>query len=265
MMKPKEIVRSFIEQKLDGDIERLEMFKLGSLFYDKTYGCPGRKFDSDDTNLMRAIYCIVFGKTWENLSMDNSGAEKLRGDTINTFNSLFARPWETKDPFVEKWNPDEAFLMKRKTFNDICYTMGNMMILPDRRLNGWSINTHRGCHDEWHDYEDRFLAALYKVLTNAADKDDDLQELVELNKADFLPFYGERGWKHFIEGNMLEYYVDDTFKPIISSKGYVYWRGGYTNHNRFFVECNRYIDFATAIIHDRALRMIKILKNECYK
>lgn len=48
MMKPKEIVRSFIEQKLDGDIERLEMFKLGSLFYDKTYGCPGRKFDSDD-------------------------------------------------------------------------------------------------------------------------------------------------------------------------------------------------------------------------
>ena len=28
MMKPKEIVRSFIEQKLDGDIERLEIIAV---------------------------------------------------------------------------------------------------------------------------------------------------------------------------------------------------------------------------------------------
>ena len=138
--------------------------------------------------------------------------------------------------------------------------MGNMMVLPDRRIGEWSINKHRGCHDEWHDYEDRFLNALHKVLLNKPDADEDLQELVELNQDDFLPFYGEDGWEKFIDGNMLEYYVDDSYTPIISSKGYVYWRSGYTNRERFFEECNRYMDFATGFIHSRAIRMIDMLK-----
>lgn len=260
MIEPQELIRSFVEKKLDGDIEKMASFQLGSLRYDKEFGCPDRKFDSDDTNLMRAVYCIVFGDTWKNLSMDNSGNGKLRGDTINTYSSLFARPWDQPDRFVEKWHPDDEFLAKRKVFNETCYTMGNMMVLPDCRIGEWSINKHRGCHDEWHDYEDRFLSALYKVLLNMPNADEDLQELVELNQDDFLPFYGEEGWRHFIDGNMLEYYVDESYIPVISSKGYVYWRGGYTNRNRFFEECNRYIDFATDVIHGRAKRMIEVLQ-----
>ena len=68
-----------------------------------------------------------------------------------------------------------------------------MAVLPDRRIGEWSINKHRGCHDDWHDYEDRFLAALYKVLTKQEDRDLDLEDLVQLNKEDFEPFYGEEG------------------------------------------------------------------------
>jgi len=130
----------------------------------------------------------------------------------------------------------------------------------DKRLGEWSINKHRGCHDEWHDYEDRFLAALYKVLMKQENCDPDLEELVLLNNEDFEPFYGEEGWRRFIEGNMLEYYVDDDYKPVISSKGYTYWRGGYTNRERFIAECHRYIDFSTSVINDRARRMIEKIK-----
>lgn len=259
-MKPIELIRIFVEQRLDGDIEKLATFELGQLRGDNTFGCPGRKDDSDDTELMRAVYCVVFDSAWTNLSMDNLGDGKLRGDTINTYNTLFSAPWN--DKFIEKWNPDKAFLAKRKQFHITCYTMGNMTVLPDRRIGEWSINKHRGCHDEWHDYEDRFLAALYKVLTCQKEKDADLDELVVLNKEDFLPFYGEEGWRMFIESNMLEYYVDDDFKPQITSKGYTYWRGGYTNRDRFYEECNRYIDFSTKIIIDRARRMIDIIKQQ---
>jgi hypothetical protein len=140
--------------------------------------------------------------------------------------------------------------------------MGNMTVLPDRRINDWSINKHRGCHDEWHDYEDRFLAALYKVLTIQADRDLDLEELVKLNNDDFQPFYGEEGWRSFIDLNMLEYYVDDDYKPIIKSRGYTYWRGGYTNRDRFFEECHRYIDDSIRIINSRAQRMIEKIKEQ---
>lgn len=82
-MNPKELVAQFIEDYLGGaDISRLATFPLGNLRNDKVYGCPGRNFDSDDTELMMAIYCLVFGEVWEGLSMDNLGDGKLRGDTL---------------------------------------------------------------------------------------------------------------------------------------------------------------------------------------
>ena len=259
-MTPQKLIDSFIQEKLDGDISRLATFPLGSLWNDQTYGCPGRKYDSDDTELMRAVYCVVFSETWTNLSMENAGNGKLRGDTLNTYNTLFSPPWAEK--FTAIWNPDETLVQKIKVFKNVAYTIGNMAVLPDRRIGEWSINKHRGCHDEWHDYEDRFLAALYKVLTKQKNCDLDLEELVCLNNEDFEPFYGEEGWRRFIEGNMLEYYVNNNYQPVVSSKGYTYWRGGYTNRERFLAECHRYIDFSTEIINDRAKRMIERIKSK---
>lgn len=90
-MKPQELIRSFIEDRLGGEISKLATYELGLLCGDALYGCPGRKFDSDDTELMRAIYCVVFGDAWVNISMDNLGDGKLRGDTLNTYNTLFLR------------------------------------------------------------------------------------------------------------------------------------------------------------------------------
>lgn len=257
-MTPSGLILSFIQEKLGGDFSRLSTYPLGNLRNNEIYGNPGRNFDSDDTELMRAIYCVVFGDTWEYLSMENAGDGKLRGDTINTYNTLFSAPW--KERFTSIWNPDKELVAKIKIFHETCYTIGNMTVLPDRRIGEWSINKHRGCHDEWHDYEDRFLAALYKVLTREPDRDADLEELVQLNDEDFKPFYGKNGWQRFIEGNMLEYYVDEQYRPVISSKGYTFWRGGYTNPKRFFAECRRYIDFSTMVINDRARRMIERIK-----
>lgn len=259
-MNPREFIASFIKEKLDGDVNRLASYPLGQLRYDKKYGCPGRNFDSDDTELMRAIYCVVFDEAWKNISMDNLGEGKLRGDTLNTYNTLFSAPWNER--FTAIWHPDEDLVEKIKQFQITFHTIGNMAVLPDRRIGEWSINKHRGCHDEWHDYEDRFLAALYKVLTRKPDRDPDLEELVTLNSEDFEPYYGEEGWRRFINLNMLEYYVNIVYEPVVSSLGYTYWRGGYTNKERFFAECHRYIDFSTSIINDRAKRMIDIIINK---
>ena len=215
-MNPKELVAQFIEEKLGGDISRLATFPLGNLRNDKVYGCPGRNFDSDDTELMRAIYCLVFGEVWVNLSMDNLGDGKLRGDTLNTYNTLFSQPWNEK--FTAIWNPDDELKAKMKEFQTTC--------------------------------------ALYLVLTGDSKRDLDLEELVELNKEDFVPFYGKEGWVKFVEGNLLMDYVDSGYVPVVRSKGYTYWRGGYTNRGRFIAECRRYIDDSTEIINHRASLMI---------
>jgi len=161
---------------------------------------------------------------------------------------------------IPLFTPDDELKAKMKEFQTTCYTIGNMAVLPDRRIGEWSINKHRGCHNEWHDYEDRFLEALYLVLTGDLQRDLDLEELVELNKEDFMPFYGKDGWVKFVEGNFLMGYVNRDYVPIVRSKGYTYWRGGYTNRDRFIAECYRYIDESTKIINHRAKLMIEKLK-----
>lgn len=255
-------IKDFINSYLEGDIERLVDFDLKKLAKDEVYGCPDRKFDADDCNLMRAIYCLVFGEIWPNLTIDNSGEGKMRGDTMNSSGTFFSYPWD--DKFTPKWNPPSELSEKIRSFQSSFHTIGNMTVLPDKRIGEWSINKHRGCHDEWHDYEDRFLAALYKVMMQMPNADEDLQELVELNKEDFLPFYGEDGWKRFIDGNFLEYYVDGDYVPVIASKGYTWWRGGYINKERFFKEANRYIDRSTEIIKNRGERIVEKLKVHLY-
>ena len=255
-------IRDFIDSHLEGDIDSLVDYDLKNLAKDELYGCPGRQFDADDCNLMRAVYCLIFGETWPNLTIDNCGNEKMRGDTMNSSGTFFSYPCD--DRFTPKWNPPFELAEKIKTFQSSFHTIGNMTVLPDKRIDNWSINKHRGCHDEWHDYEDRFLAALYKVLMQMSDADKDLQELVELNREDFLPFYGEDGWKRFIDGNLLEYYVDGNYVPVVTSKGYTWWRGGYTNKERFFQEANRYIDRSTEIIKNRGERIVEKLKVHLY-
>lgn len=98
------------------------------------------------------------------------------------------------------------------------------------------------------------------MLIGDSKRDLDLEELVELNKKDFVPFYGKEGWAKFVEGNLLMDYVDSDSVPVVRSKGYTYWRGGYTNRDRFIAECHRYIDDSTEIINHRAKLMIEKIK-----
>lgn len=251
-------ISSFIQNRLKGDLSSFVEYDLALLRGDEDFGCPGRKFDPDDSNLMRAVYCVAFGDVWKNLTLENSGDGKLRGDTINSSATFFSYPWD--DKFTPRWNPPIELKDKIKAFQKTFHTIGNMMVLPDKRIGDWSINKHRGCHDEWHDYEDRFLHALYKVLTDKPDKDEDLHELVDLNNEDFSPFLGEEGWKRFIDGNILNAYVDKEYLPIVKSKGYTWWRGGYINKDRYFAEANRYIEDSTVIIKERGKKIVEILK-----
>lgn len=53
-LSPIELIKDFIHDYLNDNIDELKHFRLYDLKDDPKYGCPDRKFDSDDTNLMRA-------------------------------------------------------------------------------------------------------------------------------------------------------------------------------------------------------------------
>lgn len=55
MNNPKSLIRSFVDKHLDGNIDALATYELSSLKDNKMYGNPGRYYDSDDTELIRAM------------------------------------------------------------------------------------------------------------------------------------------------------------------------------------------------------------------
>lgn len=89
-----QLLQQFVTERLDGDINRLAEFDLRELRYDETYGCPDRGFDCDDTNLMRAVYCVVFADAWTRMSSESVEKKILRGDTMNSRATLVGRKKE---------------------------------------------------------------------------------------------------------------------------------------------------------------------------
>lgn len=91
-----DLIRFFITDYLDGNIERIASFDLHRLKDDERYGKSERWFGCDYTKLMRAIYCVVYGDAWE----ESLETYIFCGDTINTYNTMFGCPdsfWLTKD------------------------------------------------------------------------------------------------------------------------------------------------------------------------
>ena len=93
-LKAKNLVQEFTAEYLDADIDNLASFDFCLLEQDKRFGCPGRNFDHDDTNIAKALYIIIWSDLIPNLSFDNIGTGCLyRGDTLNTFNTLFGKDY----------------------------------------------------------------------------------------------------------------------------------------------------------------------------
>lgn len=88
--KSLQLIKDFANDYLDGDINKLVTFDIKQLQGNKKYGgCNGSSFDSDNTNIVRAVLAVVFENVWPDLDEDSITRMDYRGDTINTFNTMF--------------------------------------------------------------------------------------------------------------------------------------------------------------------------------
>lgn len=266
MNSPKQLIIDFIHEYLHDDITELAHFHLRELQEDEKFGCPGRKFDADDTNLMRAVYCVLFSDVWEGLNMESLDKYVYRGDTMNTYNTMFGRPnQESLHPGLDKYNPSKELIDKVDDFQkNICGTIGNMTVLPNigHDYNGQyeTINTYRGCHYIWHDFFDQFLGSLNDVLDGKGETDFPLKKLVELNKKPFLPYMNSKGILCLSQGLLWEDYIDQEGKPVLTSKGFFYWRNFGMTREEYLQEAERYVNFARTVIENRSIKMVIILR-----
>lgn len=74
-MNPKELIQHFITERLNGDINNFVSYDLAQLEGDKVFGCPGRSFDCDDSNVARAVYCLPHNRQYDTAAKQKDNAE----------------------------------------------------------------------------------------------------------------------------------------------------------------------------------------------
>ena len=181
---PKEIITHFVGEKLSGKIAKLEDYCFSELNGTRYGRCSGMsEFDCDNTVLANAIYVLLWGgrgNIFPELTMENVGRGKaFRGDTMNSFNTVFGKYDSTIDLW-EKYGMGEQVDSFQKKY----HTIGNFIVLPNRATPGIdTLNMYRG--RTWGDFFDRFLIELDKVLSGKEDKDAGLSACVACNQSSF--------------------------------------------------------------------------------
>ena len=267
----RELVRDFIAERLDGDLDKLKNFNLSSLENDAKYGQQtGNSFDADDCLLARAIYVLVWGDVFPYLNMLSVGSGcAYRGDTMNTFHTMFGREIPEQPGCyygLENFHPDEKTRTLAGKFHDLVPTIGNYVVLPNYAdENRKTINTYRGCHFRWRDYFDQFTTALEAVLTNTSEQDAGLRVLVrERNGYAFEKYAGFDGFRHLAEQLFLDSYLGEdghafAFNTVMTDKVMYHWMKPRPSDEEYLKGAQWYARNAIQIIHWRAERIVNVL------
>jgi hypothetical protein len=263
--RPVQLVNDFVSEFCGGRWELLKTFDFKDLISSGKFGCPGRNFDCDDTNIIRAIYVLLWQDVFPDLNMDNFGyLRQYRGDTMNTFHTMFGRELSNRPGFfagLEKYSPSDELRQKVRDFSKFYTSLGNYLVLPNCFASSTTLNCYRGTN-AWHDFFDRFLIELHKVLTSGSGQDETLSELVKANRFCFDNFTGQENFSNLIEALYLSDYCDGSGLPnLIFSLNY-HWKNE-ADREQYFRDAELYLEKAASIIRRRADRMVARLKMLC--
>ena len=261
--KARRLLREFIQEKLNGKLDELLTFDFKTLRDSEKFGCPGRRFDGDDTEIVRAVCVVLWEELLPDLSMATLGdGEKYRGDTMNSFHTMFGREIADRPGFftgLEKYDPPEEMRERVREFgNAYCSTVGNFAVLPNLYVRGTTLNMHRGTN-EWRDFFDRFLIQLRKVLCGGEGSDPLPAELVKANAFCFARFEGAEGFSALVRGLLLEDYCDREYVPQIVFPMNYHWKN-LADKETYFRDAASYLDNAERMIRNRGRRILDILR-----
>ncbi|MCD1653147.1 hypothetical protein K7J14_00280 [Treponema zuelzerae] len=256
-----QLISDFVNSKLHGYINELRFFSFSELEHDRDFGLTTNgSFDEDDTELARAILFLIWYGRLPELSFEEIGSgKKYRGDTINTFNTLFGKEDQYKNLITES-----SFDATITAFKKKYVTIGNFMLMPNSTGgtgNGiTSINCYRGVGSGWFDYFDKFLIELDTCLKgNTNDANEKLQTLVSENSF----YFGKINTiQKFCEINYLDSYLLNTEVQSLFTPYMYHWKFKKIDsevRQLFTHFAISYINHVEKIINRRSLKMLQII------
>lgn len=268
-----QLIRMFIEDVLEGDITKLINNDISMLIRNVSDGKKrdlylGNIDDPDMFKITQAIYIVLWGDIY-NLTFENMGpwGEKknpFRGDTMNSFNSVYG-----KNMLIAKRYGLNSTLMNSVTLYQLLYhSIGNFVVIPNRM----DINRRRANYYTIQDYFDSFVGAIYQYQ-NQNSQTEYWQFFEELNVG-FIenPEYKDLPFESFIENFFLDKYVKNGKPYNVFDLSYDLRKKEYIGRNKrskaeFFSKkeytmlAKKYFDVASDIITYRGEKIVERLKN----
>ena len=250
------LVRRFVAEELHGEVGALAAYDLSTLEGHPLYGAPGRTFDTDDCNLVRAIFAVLYADALPGLNLDSLGTGRAyRGDTLNSFNTLFGRPIpDQPDRFagLERFDPTADLRVRAAAFHHTYHTLGNLAPLPNRSVERMTFNTYRGTHPGWRDVFPIFLQNLRLALLNAPTADPTLCRLVAQNAAALREFRGPHGLAELARRLDLDDYLDQaTGLPLALYDPHAHFAT--PGREAYLAAADHYLTVAPELIQRRAI------------
>lgn len=265
------ILRGFVRDILDGNIEKLKDFDFADL---TTY--VGSINDPDMYLITQAIYIILWGDIYDltfkkigSWSPNNKCA--FRGDTMNSFGSLFGRENKEKDfAFRAKlYNADQDphLWAKIKKFSKSYHCIGNFIVIPNRGTVKNGINGARAGYYKMRDYFDWFLIAIANYQSKVKRGDIHLSRFemqLQMNPEYDPAFLSIKEWEerfylkpYFEEGEPVALFKTPLEERLKKRDPEIYYEA-----DEYLELLEDFLDKSEEVIQYRTNKIIEVLKGK---
>lgn len=251
-----EIVQTFINEKLNGDINQLLTYNFSELQSDEKYGdCRGYAFSVEGCEIVRAILTLIFGDVWPGYEFKGQHSKVIfRGCHLNSHQRLLGSAI-LGEYFMglQKMNPPADLESRANEYYAKYYNnIGNMVLMPA----GLDILKEEATIKGYMDY---LLEYLFSYLTESKKVPYKILDGIKPCKGVLQPFQGEDGFKKMVQSLLLDDFVDENYKPaeVFIRMGFY---GKDVSKETYFEAVRRYLDFHKKHIPLRAQKMLELLK-----
>ena len=262
------LVNDFVNEKLQGDIDKLPYYDFSTPFNPSNYGQnPDDKYfgsnnSAQDTPIVKAILSLVFKNTWNELNYLAIDKIKYRTCTVNPFTPLFGvRLAENNYKAVSQFNLSPELYQRIEAVYTLHQTIGNMLVLPnkhDTTYGNLAFYLERGYRIRG--YMDKFLMEMEDAFAQPRYADVGMVQLVHKCKKELLRYSRYPGFTLMCKRLMLDDFLDAEGKPHKIFDGLYCASRPQPTLEQYMHAIPQYLDFCETSIPNRGHQITARLK-----
>lgn len=257
--EPRQLIKDFISEHLNGNIEALTNYDFRQLEGVERYGeTHGYAFDIYSTDIVRAIATIIF----DDIALKEVMFSRKRGTLVLAPSPVITEDlWgnQIDDHFVMfsilKFCPNRKGLSQRIIpCAKLCNTIGNLYLQP------YSLVDYRHSHSYGRFLSDHMLSDLYNTLVVDKGGSRRMKNAVMDAQKFFAPYHGTNGWKSLMDKWLMDGLVDYYLHPEPFFEDFTLNADIPTDV--YFKALDQCLEMCYEIIPNRAQRMVQRLKDK---